>query len=45
MAVAPVRRASPRTIIVVGDPNQGEDIRVAQFVIFFFVFLHVLIFV
>ena len=29
MAVAPVSRASPRTTIVAGDPNQGEDIHVA----------------
>ena len=29
MAVASVRRAIPRTTIVVGDPNQGEDINLA----------------
>ena len=30
MAVAPLRRSGPRTTIaIVGDPNQGEDIRVA----------------
>ena len=38
MAVAPVRRAGPRTTIIVGDPNQGEDIRAAQFVVICFCF-------